>query len=152
MKPEDLKTKDFTRIIAPVDESEDSRWAAQKGLHLAKKTGKEFVAMYIIDSPRLTQTVPPNEASVAWEAILKKQGNFVLEELEKKGKKLGVKVEKKLVKGIPDQEIIKEAKKNDIIVMGCKKKSTFDKLFTGSVCEDVVQNTSSPIMIYQIKK
>ena len=152
MKPEDLKTKDFSRIIAPVDESQDSRWAAQKALHLAKKTGKEFVAMYVIDSPRLTQTVASKEASVAWEALLKKQGNFVLEEIEKKGKKLGVRVEKKLVKGIPDQEIIREAKKTDIIVMGCKKKSAIDKFFTGSVCSDVVKNSSSAVMIYQINK
>jgi nucleotide-binding universal stress UspA family protein len=144
--------KEFSRIIAPVDESKDAKWAAQKALYLAKKTGKEFVALYVIDTPRLTQTVPPDETSVAWEAILKKQGNFVLDEIERKGKKIGVRVVKKLVEGIPDQEIIKEAKKNDIIVMGCKKKNTIDKLLIGSVCDGVKQHSSSPVMIYQMKK
>lgn len=121
MKSENLKITNLGRIIAPVDGSEEAKKAAQQALHLAKKTGKDVVAMYVVDTPKLTQTIPPDEASVAWETILKKQGSEVLDEIEKKWRKIGVRVVKKLVKGIPDQEIIKEARKNDIIVMECKK-------------------------------
>lgn len=151
MKSENLKIKNFSRIIVPVDGSEEAKKAAQQALLLAKKTGKDVVAIYVVDTPKLTQTIPPDEASVAWETILKKQGSEVLDEIEKKGRKTGVRVVKKLVEGIPDQEIIKEARKNDIIVMECKKKSTLDKLLIGSVCENVIGNSSSTVMIYQIK-
>jgi nucleotide-binding universal stress UspA family protein len=151
MKSENLKRKNFNRIIAPVDGSEGSKKAVQQAILLAKETGKEVVALYVVDTPRLTQTIPPDDISVAWETILKKQGREVLDEIEKNGKKTGVRVVKKLVEGIPDDEIVKEAKKNDIIVMGCNKKSTLDKLLTGSVCEEVMHRSSSPLMVYQIK-
>jgi nucleotide-binding universal stress UspA family protein len=151
-KSENIMVKDFNRIIAPIDGSKESKKAAQKALSLAKKTGKEFVAMYVVDTPRLTQTIPPNEASVAWESILKKQGHSVLDEIEKKGKKIGVRVVKKLVEGIPEEEIVNEAKKNDIIVLACEKKNIFDKLLIGSVCEEVIQKSSSEVIVYQMKK
>ena len=149
-KSDALKIKDCNRVIVPVDGSDGSKKAAQQALRLAKKTGKDVTAMYVVDTPRLTQTIPDN-ISIAWETILEKQGHELLNEIEKIGKKMGVRVIKKLVEGIPDDEIVKEAKKNDIIAMGCKKKSTLDKLLTGSVCEKVIHHSSSPLMIYQIK-
>lgn len=160
MKSENLKINNLNisaveccnRIIAPVDGSEESKKAAQQALHLAKKLGKEVVAIYVVDTPRLTQTIPADEASVAWEAILKKQGHSILDEIEKKGEKIGVKVIKKLAEGLPDDVIIKEGKKNDIIVIGCKQKSTLDKLLIGSVCENIIGRSSSTVMVYQIKK
>lgn len=151
MKSENLENN-LGRVIAAVDGSEGSKEAAQQALRLAKKTGRKVLALYVVDTPRLTQAVPHDDISVTWETILEKQGREVLNEIEKKGKKMEVPVVKKLVEGIPDDEIVKEAKKDDIIVMGCKKKSALDKLLIGSVCEEVVDRSSSPIMIYQVKK
>ena len=151
MKSENLDVSNPGRVIAAVDGSKGSKKAAQQALLLAKNTGRKVLALYVVDTPRLTEAIPPDELSVAWETILEKQGHEVLNEIEKIGKKMKVPVEKKLVEGIPDDEIVKEAKKNDIIVMGCNKKSSLDKLLTGSVCEEVVHRSSSPLMIYEVK-
>jgi|GEM_PF-490958 len=146
------KTKDdFGRIIALVDETVESKKIGEKALFLAKEAEKDVIALYVVDTPLLTDVIPPDETSVAWETILDKQGNKTLDELEKKGKEIGVRVIKKIVEGIPDDELIKEAKKNDLIVMGCKKMSILDKLLSSSVCEKVLHHSSSPVMIYQIK-
>ena len=64
---------------------------------------------------------------------------------------MGIKVEKKIVEGIPEKEIIKEAKRNDLIIMGCRNKGIFDKLLTSNVCEKVIDHSSSSVMTYQIK-
>ena len=58
-----------------------------------------------------------------------------------------VKVRVKIVRGIPYEEIIKEAKKNDLIVMGSKGKSALDRILIGSVSEKVLRHTPSHVMI-----
>jgi len=147
MKKNTNEIKGFSRIIAAVDGSDGARKAAQKALLLAKESEKKIVALYVIDTPRLTDVIPADSLSVEWEDLLTKQGKKVLNEIEKKGSTMGVIVEKKLVKGIPEEIIMKEAKKNDLIVMGCKGKSAIDRILMGSVCEKVTRHASSPVMV-----
>jgi nucleotide-binding universal stress UspA family protein len=147
MKKNKVETKEFSRIIAPVDGSEGAAKAFQRALFLAKKTGKPIVALYVVDTPRLTEVIPADNLSVAWEDLLIKEGQKVLNDVEKKGLEIGVPVKKKLLEGIPEEIIMKEAKKNDLIVMGCKGKSAMDRILMGSVCEKVTHHASSPVMV-----
>lgn len=121
--------------------------AAQKALFLAKQTGKPLVALYVVDTPRLTDVISADTLSVAWEDLLIKEGKKILDDIERKGLKMGVSVEKKLLEGIPEQIIMKEARKNDLIVMGCKGKSAMDRILMGSVCDKVTRHASSPVMV-----
>jgi nucleotide-binding universal stress UspA family protein len=148
---DDLKRNNVGRIIVPIDESAEMDKVIEKALVLAKEIQRNVVALYVVDTPRLTEVIPPNETATAWETILSAEGHKILDEIEKKGKKMGVQVVKKIVEGIPDNEITKAAKKNDLIVMGCKSRSIFDKLLTSSVCEKVIDRSSSSIMTYRIK-
>jgi len=147
MKKNTTETEGFSRIIAPVDGSDGATKAVQKALFLAKETGKPIVVLYVVDTPRLTDTVPANNLSIAWENLLIKQGQKILQDIEKKAFKMGISIEKKLVEGIPEEKIIKEAKKNDLIVMGCKGKSAMDRILMGSVCEKVTRHASAPVMV-----
>jgi nucleotide-binding universal stress UspA family protein len=79
--------------------------------------------------------------------IIKKRGNEVLDTVKKQGLRLGVSVKTKLVEGIPDDQIIKEAKKNDLIVMGCKGRTALSRILVGSVCEKVLHHSKSPVMV-----
>jgi nucleotide-binding universal stress UspA family protein len=79
--------------------------------------------------------------------IIKKRGNEVLDEVKKQGSKLGVSVKTKLVQGIPDDQIIKAAKKDDLIVMGCKGRTALSRILIGSVCEKVLHHSKSPVMV-----
>jgi nucleotide-binding universal stress UspA family protein len=147
MKKNTSDIKGFNKIIAPVDGSKGATKAVQKALVLAKQTGQTLVAIYVVDTPRLTETIPADDISVAWEELLKKEGQKVLDNIERQAKKMGVSIQKKLVEGIPEEVIMKEAKKDDLIVMGCKGKSAMDRILMGSVCEKVTRHASSQVMV-----
>lgn len=140
------QVENFKRIIAPVDGSAGSKRAAKKAIALAKETGVDVMAMYVVDDHG-----PTYPEFVAWypEMIksMKNYGFSILDEIKKMGSKVGVNVLTRLVEGHPDQEIIKEARKNDLIVMGCKGRSALSSILVGSVCEKVFHHASSPVMV-----
>jgi nucleotide-binding universal stress UspA family protein len=140
------KTKDFQRIILPVDGSDGSARAVAKALSLAKETGVDITALYVMEYPYLASV----DMSFSYPDILeiiKKKGNEVLETVKKQGSKLGVSVKTKLVEGIPDDQIIQAAKKDDLIVMGCKGRTALSRILVGSVCEKVLHHSKSPVMV-----
>jgi nucleotide-binding universal stress UspA family protein len=145
--PKKIQKSEFKRIIAPVDGSSYANRAAKKALSLAKQTGDAVIVLYVIDTPRLTGTIPPDEISRVWFDILRTQGQKVLTDIQKTASKMGVKIKTKLVEGIPEEVIMKEAKKDDLIVMGCKGMTGFDRLLMGSVCENVVRHADAQVMV-----
>ncbi|VVB59609.1 Universal stress protein [uncultured archaeon] len=140
------KAKDFQRIILPVDGSNGSARAVGKALSLAKETGVDITALYVMEYPYLA-SVDLSYSYPDIMEIIKKRGNEVLDKVKKQGLKLGVSVKTKLVEGIPDDEIMKAAKKDDLIVMGCKGRTALSRILVGSVCEKVLHHSKSPVMI-----
>jgi nucleotide-binding universal stress UspA family protein len=145
--PKKTQPSEFKRIIAPVDGSSNANRAAKKALFLGKQTGEEVVVLYVIDTPRLTNTIPPDEISRVWFDILRTQGQKVLSDIQKTANKMQIKIKTKIVEGIPQEVILKEAKKDDLIVMGCKGMTAMDRLLMGSVCENVVRHTNAQVMV-----
>jgi nucleotide-binding universal stress UspA family protein len=141
-----LKKKDFKRIIAAIDGSSHSKLVAEKAIDFARDTGIEMTALYVIHEP--TDTFPEFEGTFP-DAIevLKAEGRSFLDDVKKMGSKMGVDIKLKLAEGHPDKEIIKEARKDDLIVMGCKEQSALSDLFIGSVCEKVLHHSNSSIML-----
>ena len=140
------KNKNFQRILLPVDGSESSARAVQKALFLAKETAVDVTAIYVIDFAHLP-SIELNSVYLDMMKVVKKQGNEILDQVKKQGFELEVKVKTKLVKGIPDDQIIKEAKKDDLIIMGCRGKTRLRRILIGSVCEKVLHHSKSPVMI-----
>jgi nucleotide-binding universal stress UspA family protein len=142
-----IQPSEFKRIIVPVDGSSYAERAAKKALFLARQTGAEVIVVYVIDTPRLTNTIPPDEISRTWFDILRTQGLKVLGNIQKTAKRIHVKIETKLLEGIPSEVIMKEARKDDLIVMGCKGMTAIDRLLMGSVCENVVRHANAQVMV-----
>ena len=137
--------KDFNRIILAVDGSDGSKRAVKKALHLAKKTGVDVTAIHVME-PYL----PLSDLNYSYPDILeitKKFGKDILDKVKKQGSEHGVNVKTKLVEGIPDDQIIKEAKKDDLIIMGCKGRTALSRILVGSVCEKVLHHSKSPVMM-----
>jgi nucleotide-binding universal stress UspA family protein len=134
-------TKEFERIIAPVDGSEAAKKAAKKALAFAKLCNIDVVAMNVINILNLP---PPY---VYMHELLQKEGQTYLDEIEEWGKQTGVTVSKKLVEGHPAEEIIKEAKEDDLIVIGSKGRTGIDRVLLGSVAENVARHAPCPVMI-----
>lgn len=141
-----VKTKDFKRIILPVDGSKSSSRAVNKALPLAKEMGVDVIAIHVMEYPYIGVDVLNYSYQNIME-IIKKRGNDLLKEIKNKGSKSGVRVITKLVEGIPDNEIIKEAHKDDLIVMGSKGITALERIFLGSVCEKVLHHSKSTVMI-----
>jgi nucleotide-binding universal stress UspA family protein len=140
------QNKDFKRIVLPVDGSDGSTRAVQKALHLAKETGVEVTALHVVEFPYLASSELSFTYPDVMEAI-KKNGMTILDHVKKQGSDLGVHVKTKLLEGIPDDQIIKEAKKDDLIIMGCKGRTALSRILVGSVCEKVVHHAKSPVMV-----
>jgi len=148
-----MAKKEIGRIILPTDGSEEANRAARKAIYIAKHVGVEVIALYVVDTPFLTRyssgedILTPDILS-----LIKREGRIVLNKVEKMGKRAGVKITTKMVEGIPDEEIIKIARKNDLIVMGSKGKTALDRILLGSVSEKVVHYAPCPVMIVREKK
>lgn len=140
-------TEGSGRIIAPVDGSENARRSARQAVELAKQTNRSVVALFVVDTPRLTSTIPPDQVSTFWAQILGEQGEAALSEVEEYARREGVSMERHLVVGYPEEEIIRAARPDDIIVMGCKGRTALDRIFLGSVCENVVHHAKAPVMV-----
>jgi nucleotide-binding universal stress UspA family protein len=84
----------MSRIIVPVDGSAEMNKIVEKALSLAKEMGRDVIALYVIDTPRLTKTIPPDQVAVAWESLLSEEGRKILDAIVQRGKKMGIPVEK----------------------------------------------------------
>lgn len=138
--------KDFNRIIVPVNGSDNSIRAAKKAFSLARETGLDVTTIFVVNIPGSTFPKFSNTYPQMVD-IIKSDGKKTLDKVKNMGAKTGVNVKTKLVVGIPDDEIIKEAGKKDLIIMGCKGRSALSKILIGSVCEKVLHHSSSSIML-----
>ncbi|HDS59414.1 MAG TPA: universal stress protein [Thermoplasmatales archaeon] len=139
---------EFRKIIAPIDGSKEAKKAARKALYMAKHMDLEVVALYVVDTSLLAKFPAPEDVtSFDIDKFLQKEGLDALDEVEEMGREMGVKVEKKMVEGIPDQEIIEMAHQKDLIVMGSKGMTALDRILIGSVSEKVMHHAPCPVMI-----
>jgi nucleotide-binding universal stress UspA family protein len=79
--------------------------------------------------------------------FIQKEGQLYLDEIEHLGNQMGVAVSKKLLEGHPAEEIIKETREGDLIVIGSKGRTGLDRLLMGSVAENVARHATCPVMI-----
>jgi nucleotide-binding universal stress UspA family protein len=137
----------FNRILVPVDGSDLSKKAAKIACSLAEKLKKDVIFFHVMDVP--AEVFPPQNETYnpAIDEALRKQGSSILNSFKDECKKSGINIETRLVEGIPDDEIISEAKKDDLIIMGSKGQSAIERIFIGSVTEKVMHHTIATVMI-----
>jgi nucleotide-binding universal stress UspA family protein len=141
------KQKEFKKIVLAVDGSNASKKAAKKAFSLAKDTDIDVTAIHVVHVPAMAVPSPHTAYMGDIAGSMKKQGQSILDDIVKMGSDKGIKVDKKLVEGIPDDEIIKSANKNDLIVMGSKGHSTIGRILVGSVSEKVLHHSDATVMI-----
>ena len=140
--------KEFKRIVVPIDGSKASKKAAKKAFSLAEKTDLDVTLMHVVHIP--ATALPPTEATVYnpdVEGAVRKKGRDILDEFKEMGSKSNVKIKTKLIEGVPDDEIVKESKKNDLIIMGSKGHSAVGRVLIGSVSEKVLHHSDATVMI-----
>ncbi|RZN37658.1 MAG: universal stress protein [Methanophagales archaeon ANME-1-THS] len=139
----------FERILVPVDGSEVAKRAAEKALALAQCTGIPVLALHVLNVPDLPSfyAYPGAIRYQEMHDFIQKEGQLYLDEIERLGNQMCVAVSKKLLEGHPAEEIIKETREGDLIVIGSKGRTGLDRLLMGSVAENVARHASCPVMI-----
>ena len=133
--------KDIKRIVIPVDDTEDSKNAVRKGAYLAKILGIDAKIITVNDTHQFM-------SSVVLEEKLKKEAEAFLERLKKIGEEFGVKLETELIVGKPVEEIVKFAKKDDLIILAHHGKTKgIDKFMETSISRDVVRNAPCSVLV-----
>lgn len=139
--------KEFQIIFLAVDKSEGAKTAVKKAFFFAEKIGIDVVVVYILYFP--VSTVPMLQPSDIHEMsdFIKKKGEANSNEIKHLSSEHNVNIEKKLLEGIPDDEIIKIVHKDDSIITGSKWHSFLDRILIGNVSEKVLRHSKIPVMI-----
>lgn len=137
------------KILIATDGSDNVRNAVSYGIEIAKETGAEVYAVYVVSDEHAEIARRGPGYAKAIEENLADIGKRAITDVVKAGKESGINVESVLLKGRPVEEIIDYAEKNDIdmIVMGTLGLSGVKRLLIGSVAENVVRHSKVPVLV-----
>jgi len=142
----------FDKIIIATDGSEFSYLAAKQGVEIARISGGQVVAVYVVDVPRLAQL--PGYAGIAGtkDQLLESmihQGQEATEEVERIAADAAVPCSKVILRGHPSDELLRYSMESgaDLLVMGSIGKSGLSRFLLGSVAQKVVEHAKVPVML-----
>ncbi|AKJ37199.1 universal stress protein UspA2 [Methanosarcina barkeri CM1] len=142
-----LEDKSYDKIMIATDGSKQVEKAIEAAVQLAKITGARLYSVYVIASAGYT---PRN---FGWEEslreILEAEAKKAVTFVEEAGKVSGVKVEPVILEGHPADRIMKFAEQEDmdLIVMGTLGRTGLNRFLLGSIAENVVRHSKTPVMV-----
>jgi len=139
----------FKKILIATDGSENAQKAAAYGIDIAKATGAEVSALYVVTTEHAGTARSVMGWTDAFEEYLANKGGVATGYVEKLGNEAGVKVEPVYLKGVPAEKILEYAEESDIdlIVMGTQGLTGVQRFLIGSVAENVLRHSKVPVMI-----
>lgn len=136
------------KILVPVDGSENSFRALDQALFVAKSTGAQATAIYVMESP---PTVYVESQKVLNEIMAKyrQESARVLDKCKERAGVSGVEIETVLAEGDPASSIVEYAKNEgfDMIVMGSRGLGKIKELMLGSVSSKVLHHAKCSVLI-----
>ena len=142
------------KILVPVDGSAVSEKAAAAAVQIAKERNGEIVFLCIAEVRGKYEyvgdgvvTLPTNHSQLS--AMIFENQTKMLDAFTELVNTEGVKFEKKVVSGVPYEEILKYADENkvDLIVMGRRGFSKVKRFFLGSVTQRVISDAPCPVLV-----
>lgn len=133
----------FKKILFPVIMNEYSEQIINCIGGLSKNGTEEALLFHVLSVSELAKG---NVSQAQDEAMLNKWKG-VLEDG-------GIRTEYRMIKGIPWLEIVELADRSDysFVMLGSHGSTFLDKMFLGSVTENVVHHTHKPVFIFKLKK
>jgi len=141
--------KPFHKILIAVDFSENSNYAFDYALTLAKQFDAELTVMHVINEPiDLRGFYVPHISFEQLEREIEAGATGMMEKFcqEKMGEFRNYVT--CIANGIPYEEIIRKAKEIDasLIVLGTHGRTGFDHIIFGSTAERVVRSSPCPVL------
>jgi nucleotide-binding universal stress UspA family protein len=140
-------------ILFPTDFSEGSAQALQYAVDMSKRYGAKLYVIHVIyDIAKATGWYVPH---VSMDEMYKDIQEGAKKELERFGieELAGVKnVERKVMTGVPHEEIINFVSTNriDLIIMGTHGRKGIDKILFGSTAAQVVRHAPCPVLTVRL--
>lgn len=138
----------FSRILVPVDGSDNSYRALDAALLLSEKLGAEVTVIHVIEDIPVSYVVSEKLLREIVDAY-KRENQLILSKCSEIATKKGLVINTKLLQGNPGSTILDycEKEKYDIIIMGSRGMGKFKELVLGSVSNKVLHHSSCPVMI-----
>jgi nucleotide-binding universal stress UspA family protein len=153
--------KEYQRILIPTDGSEDAKYAALKGLSLAKLIGSKVTAVHVIEHPHylgemlavgdMIPVEPPEMKESDMYKGLERMGQEAVDYIKEEGGKMGVKVETRLLEGHPADQITKLSDEFDLIVLSALGRSCMTDMLMGGVADKVARHAKIPVLLVRKK-
>ena len=138
----------FSKLLVPVDGSENSLRALEEAILLSKKLDAQITALHVMEKAPTVYIHPQKEL----EELLKnyrKESERILEKCQEIGKKNGTELHTAISEGDVASKIIQYAENGrfDMVVMGHRGSGKFKEMVLGSVSEKVLHRTKCSVLI-----
>jgi len=138
----------FSKILVPVDGSDNSFRALDNSIFLAKSTGADLTAMHVIENPP-TVYVESQKLLNDLLANYRAESAKVLDKCKQIADKSGVKLETVIAEGDAASNITGYAHKEsfDLIAIGSRGLGRFKEMMLGSVSNKVLHHTKCSVLV-----
>lgn len=137
----------FSKILAPLDGSENSKRALDVAIVLAQKCGSEIRAIFVLPFPAV-QAYQPNRAA---KEQLFEEAKALLEDSRNNAESNGISLQYEILEGNPGSAIVDYSQSGkggfDLIVMGSRGLGSLKETFLGSVSHHVIQKSKIPVLV-----
>jgi nucleotide-binding universal stress UspA family protein len=138
----------LSKILVPVDGSDNSFRALDHAIFLAKKTEAHLTAMHVVENP---PTVYVESQKLLNELLTKYKAESakVLDRCKQAAEKTGVNIETVLAEGDPATNIVGYAQREgfDLVVIGSRGLGKFKEMVLGSTSSKVLHHIKSAVLI-----
>ena len=138
----------FSKVLVPVDGSDNSLRALDAALILSEKIGAEVTAIHVMEDIPILHIQSEKLLRELLDAY-KKETQQILSKCSDIATRKGLSITTKLLQGNVGSTILDfcEREKYDVIIMGSRGMGKFKELVLGSVSNKVVHHSSCPVMI-----
>jgi len=138
----------FTKILVPVDGSDNSYKALEAALILSEKLGSNISVVNVMEQVPITHIESEKLLSELLEAY-KKENQEILSKCSHIAHQKGITIKTVLLQGNPAPVILDYSKKEnfDLVIMGSRGMGKFKELILGSVSSKIVHHSPCAIMI-----
>lgn len=138
----------FSKILAPVDGSENSYRAVKAAIFLAQKLGSDVLVLHVLENlPKLY--IESQKILNDLLAARTKEGRDILNRCMEEAKKSNVSIRTELLEGDAASIILELSNKEnfDAIFMGSRGLGRFKELFLGSVSSKVLHHARCLVLL-----
>lgn len=138
----------FSKVLVPIDGSDNSFRALDAALLLSEKLGAKVTAIHVMEDIPVLHIQSEKLLRQLLDSY-KKESQKILLKCSEISARRGLSIDTKLLQGNAGSIILDfcEKEKYDTIVMGSRGMGKFKELVLGSVSNKVIHHSSCPVMI-----